>query len=308
MRTLPHFLHERLLELRQKRGFDCGTYIQKKSALIQDYFRRCGLNSAVLGLSGGVDSAVALGVMCYAQQQKDSPIQKILPLLMPIHGRGSTEQERARRRGKEVAVALGVETWLCDLSDVQQSYIHAFPEISSAWAEGQLLSIVRTPALYYGAAMLQEKGYRSLVVGTTNRDEGAYLGFFGKASDAMVDLQPISDLHKSEVWTLARYLDIPQEVIDAPPSGDVFDGRNDMEMIGAPYDFVELFLMARAQGISITPSKCTEEEKELFVRYQNAVQEQHNKNAHKYWVGSPAVHLDVLPRGVPGGWTCSYHP
>ena len=308
MPTLPPFLHEILLKLRQDRGFDCDTYIQKKSARIQEYFRRCGLDAAVLGLSGGVDSAVALGVMCHAQQQENSPIKKILPLLMPIYGRGATEQERARRRGERVAAALGADAWLCDLSAVQHNYIHAFPELSSAWAEGQLLSIVRTPALYYGAAMLQEKGFRSLVVGTTNRDEGAYLGFFGKASDAMVDLQPISDLHKSEVWALARHFGIPQEVIDAPPSGDVFDGRNDVEMIGAPYDFIELFLMARAQGISLTPSKCTKEEKELFVRYQEAVHTQHKKNAHKYWVGSPAIHLDVLPRGVPGGWTCPFHP
>lgn len=308
MSTLPTFLQGILDQLRQKRGFDCATYLQKKTDLILEYFCRCGLDSVVLGLSGGVDSAVALGVMRYAQKQKSSPIKKILPLLLPIHGRGATGQERARRRGEAVAKALGVEAWSCDLSAVQQGYVRSFPETSSAWAEGQLLSIVRTPALYYAAAMLQEKGFRSLVVGTTNRDEGAYLGFFGKASDAMVDLQPISDLHKSEVWALAKHLGVPKEVIEAPPSGDVFDGRNDVEMMGAPYDFVELFLMARAQGISLSASHCSKEEEQLFLQYQEALEEQHKKNAHKYWVGSPAVHLDVLPRGVPGGWKCTFHP
>jgi hypothetical protein len=128
-----------------------------------------------------------------------------------------------------------------------------------------------------------------VVVGTTNRDEGAYLGFFGKASDAMVDLQPISDLHKSEVRALARHLGVPDDLVDAVPSGDVHDGRVDEEMIGATYDDVELALRMR--------------ELELPARGPAAIERKHVENAHKYRVGDPAVHLDVMPRGVPGGWS-----
>ena len=143
--------------------------------------------------------------------------------------------------------------------------------------------------------------FPSLVVGTTNRDEGAYLGFFGKASDGMVDVQPISDLHKSEVYAIARELDVPQVVIDAPPSGNVFDGRIDEEMIGAPYWFVELYLLARERELDLD-GLIDGSERPAYERWRNAIERQHQKNAHKYRVGSPAIHLDVLPRSVPGGW------
>ena len=176
---------------------------------------------------------------------------------------------------------------------------------STAWAEGQLLSVVRTPALYYAAALLQAQGYSSLVVGTTNRDEGAYLGFFGKASDGMVDLQPISDLHKHEVVLLAQHLGVPQEILDAPPAGDVYDGRTDAEMIGAPYWAVELHALLRCAGqdpLQATALLDDPAEQRQWQTFVDAIEDHHRRNAHKYRVGSPAVHLDVYPRAVPGGW------
>ena len=78
-------------------------------------------------------------------------------------------------------------------------------------------------ALYSITAMLTTYNMRSVIVGTTNRDEGLYLGYIGKASDGMVDLQPISDLHKSQVRLVAKYLDVPQSILDVTPTGDMFD-------------------------------------------------------------------------------------
>jgi hypothetical protein len=57
----------------------------------------------------------------------------------------------------------------------------------TAWASGQLVSYLRTPMLYYQTALLTEQGFRSIACGTTNRDEGSYIGFFGKASDGSID-------------------------------------------------------------------------------------------------------------------------
>ena len=305
MRTIRvQTLKQVLSCLQRQRGFSLDEYLSQKSAAINHYFTRCGLDSAILGISGGVDSAVVLALLKHAKEQQDSPIKEIVPLLLPIHGRGSTEQDVALKRGQQLCKKLHIKAWTCDLSSVQQQYIDAFPIQGDAWAEGQLLSVVRTPALYYAAALLQCRGRRSLVVGTTNRDEGAYLGFFGKASDGMVDLQPISDIHKSEVWALAKHLDVTQEIIDAVPSGNVYDGKTDEEMIQAPYWFIELYLMAKSQNQSIDISTLLKSEQELYRTYSEAIEQQHRKNTHKYWVGSPAVHLDIMPRGVPGGWTC----
>ena len=88
--------------------------------------------------------------------------------------------------------------------------------------------------------------------GTTNRDEGAYIGFFGKASDGMVDLQPIADIHKSEVYAIAKILNIPEYIINASPKGDVWNNKLDVEMIGAPYDIVEVFILLLNMGIQPT--------------------------------------------------------
>src|SRR5262249_12362719 len=160
---------------------------------------------------------------------------RVVGLVLPIAGRGATRQEEAATGATALLDTLGVEAWRCPLGGALSELVASLERGSGArfdaWSEGQMLSVTRTPALYGAAALLQADGYRSLVAGTTNRDEGAYLGFFGKASDGMVDLQPISDLHKSEVYALARMLDVPHPVLDAPPTGDVFDGRTDEEMI-----------------------------------------------------------------------------
>lgn len=293
-----------LATLRHQRGFNAAHALQAKAERINTYFRRCQLDAAVVGISGGIDSAVSLGLLTHARAQPGSPLRRIVGLLLPIHSRGATNQDRALRRGQLAIDAVGAEAWTSDLSAAQQAYVDALPADvpGDAWAEGQLLSVVRTPALYYAAALLQAHGHRSLVVGTTNRDEGAYLGFFGKASDGMVDVQPISDLHKSEVCALARALGVPDEIVSATPAGDVHDGRTDEEMIGAPYWAVELHALLRCDGRSLDVAGLSAEESALWRRHVAAIEAHHAHNAHKYRVGSPAVHLDVYDRGVPGGW------
>jgi hypothetical protein len=85
---------------------------------------------------------------------------------------------------------------------------------------------------------------------------------------------------------------VPAEAIEAVPSGDVVDGRSDEEMIGASYDEVELFLRVRENG----------RDPALVLEHAAAAIERlHAVNRHKYLAGSPAFHLDVMPRGVPGG-------
>jgi NAD+ synthetase len=282
---------ELLHRLREARAFDAAEVAAAKIGRLTRWFAEQRLDAAVVGVSGGVDSALVLALLRAVATRERSPLRRVVALLLPIGGRGATRQAEATARGRLVADALGAETWEAPLTESLAAMIASLSRASSlsfdAWSEGQCLSVVRSPALYGAAALLRSHGLRSVVVGTTNRDEGAYLGFFGKASDGMVDLQPISDLHKSEVRALSRHLGVPEVIVDAVPSGDVHDGRVDEEMIGASYDEVELALRMR----------------ELEVEHAApAFERKHAENRHKYAAGDPAVHLDVMPRGVPGGW------
>ncbi len=289
------------------RQFDAEKYLSHKASLINQFFVNNNLNACVLGVSGGVDSAVCLRLLEKASQQDHSPIKKIVALIMPIYSEGTSEQDLATSRALELVQQAGCEYRIQDLTNAAEAYIKQANkhQDSSAWAAGQLASIVRTPCLYFHAALLQQQGFASLVVGTTNRDEGAYLGFFGKASDAMVDLQPIADLHKSEVYQLADLLNVPESIMQSAPRGDVWDNKTDEEMIGAPYWFVELYLLMKEFNLLddfILNNYLCSADREMFCRYAAAVEKQHQKNAHKYQVGNPAHFIDLMPRKIPGGW------
>lgn len=282
-----------LPQLRASRGFDAIEVASAKIGRLARWFAREQLDAAVIGTSGGVDSSLVLALACAAR------IKRVVALVMPIEGRGATRQAEATARGRAAATAVGAEIWEAPLGDALAATIAALSRASGlafdAWAEGQCLSVMRTPALYGAVALLRAHGHRAVVVGTTNRDEGAYLGFFGKASDGMVDVQPISDLHKSEVRALARHLGVPAEIVDAVPSGDVHDGRSDEQMIGASYDEIETVLRLKELGRDTHHAA-------RHAAHHAAIERQHAANRHKYAAGHPAVHLDVFPRGVPGGW------
>jgi len=307
-------LKQVLSDLRDIRGFNVDYYIGQKIKLINDFFHSNGLDSAVIGLSGGVDSSIVYALLLEAQKFPGSPIKRVVGLIMPINSTGTTGQNLAKEKAIQLAEILNGEYKVVDLSSPNIAYIESsgFTSSPDPWSVGQVASIVRTPCLYFHAALLQSQGYKSIVVGTTNRDEGAYIGFFGKASDAMVDLQPIGDIHKSEVYRVAEKLGIPEAITGDAPRGDVWDGKTDEEMIGAPYWFLEMYLLLRDHKIPFSPEigKCLtksgildfSDEMEEYKKFSNAIEEIHRKNAHKYGVGSPAYFIDVYRRKIEGGW------
>lgn len=292
-----------LHNLRKFRGFDTIDVCESKTKAINQFFSTEHLDTAVIGLSGGVDSAVALALLIAASERDNSPIKKIFGLAMPIYGFGATGQSEATERAASLRWAYQncqkFEFRIADLTRAYNDYYDVSSEETiSNWAAGQLLSIVRTPFLYFQAALLQTQQYKSIVVGTTNRDEGSYLGFYGKASDAMVDLQPIADLHKSEVYKLAHFLSVPSCIIQSGPKGDVHDGKTDEQMIGATYDQVELYILLK----DYIDKQLTVDLDESTLQAFCNIETLHRHNAHKYKVGLPSRFVDVLNRTVVGGW------
>lgn len=303
-----------LEKIREKRNFNVNEYIEQKSNLLNIYMNKYGLKACVVAISGGIDSAVVLAIVKKASEKEKSPIEKIIPMLLPImQSTGVTNQSEATSRGKELCEKLKLQPYIVDLTSINNEIRNSLEPVigikGEDWAIGQLGPYSRTPVLYYTTSLLNQAGFGAIVCGTTNKDEGAYLGYVGKASDGMVDVQIISDIHKSEVYQVARKLEIPKSIIEVTPSGDMYDNRTDETVFGASYDFVELYLnylnMEDSEKVRLMNS-LDKKSKKQFEFYSKNLENLHRYNLHKYIAKSPAVHLDLYDSSVKGGWDNYY--
>ncbi len=208
---------------------------------LKTYAENAKVNGFVVGISGGVDSAVT-STLC---------AQTGLPTLcveMPIHqaashvSRGREHIEQLKNRFSNVT---NIEA---DLTDVFENFKTIVPIVSDF--DKVNLSLANTRArlrmttLYYFAGI-----HGLLVAGTGNKVEDFGVGFYTKYGDGGVDLSPIADLMKSDVFALGRYLKIPNSILDASPTDGLFgDDRTDEDQLGASYDELEWAMLEGEQG------------------------------------------------------------
>lgn len=273
-----------LQEHRKARNFDPAAWVEMKCAKLNDYMRRCGLKACVTSISGGIDSAVVLAMCARAMHADSSPIQKNIGLCQPIHS-----SAWALERGKENIAACGATEVVVDQTQLHQelsSVIEKAVGIEGRdFARGQLRSYMRTPPGFYVAQLLSQEGTPAIVMGTGNKDEDFYLGYFCKAGDGVVDVQIISDLHKSEVFTVAEVLNVPANTRQAAPSADLWEAQTDEDELGFPYDFVELFTgwyLNQTETCKLEfLDSLSAEARQQFEQYTNACELVHRRNAHK---------------------------
>ncbi len=204
---------------------------------LRDYATQAKVNGFVIGISGGVDSAVT-STLCAQTGLKTLCVE------MPIH-----QHESQVNRGKEHIEQLkarfpNVENSIADLTSTFETFKNAVPTSADA---GKLhLSLANTRArlrmttLYYYAGI-----HGLLVAGTGNKVEDFGVGFYTKYGDGGVDLSPIADLMKSDVYALAKYLKVPNSILTAAPTDGLFgDDRTDEDQIGASYDELEWAMLA----------------------------------------------------------------
>jgi len=200
------------------------------SLWIQDQVRMAGAKGLVVGLSGGIDSAVVASLARMACGDN------VLALLMPCHSDPASASD-----AMAVAKKIGVKTHTADLTAACDALVAQVPH-----AEGIELANVaprlRMTALYCAA---QTHGY--LVAGTSNKTE-SMIGYFTKWGDGASDMRPIGNLYKYQVRRLAAELGIPQEIIEKQPTADLWLGQTDENEIGMAYDELDALLQALDAG------------------------------------------------------------
>lgn len=199
---------------------------------LKDYSLKSRTKGFVVGVSGGIDSAVT-AALCAR-----TGIPTLL-LDMPIHQAASQVQrgqEHIRNLSREFP---NVSSRQISLTETYDTLIAALPKSGdnsdTGLSEANLRARLRMTTLYYFAGLEQK-----LVVGTGNKVEDFGVGFFTKYGDGGVDLSPLADLNKTEVYALGNALNVSQAILDAPPTDGLWgDDRTDEEQIGASYPELE---------------------------------------------------------------------
>lgn len=211
---------------------------------LKDYATKANMNGFVLGVSGGIDSAV-VSTLC---AKTGLPT---LCLEMPIH-QDKNQITRARKHIEALQHNFAnVSNLEVNLTPVFEQFKEGMPQhrdtSSLDLALANSRARLRMTTLYYFAGM-----HKYLVAGTGNKVEDFGVGFYTKYGDGGVDLSPIADLMKSEVYELGEYLNIIEEIMDAPPTDGLFgDSRSDEDQLGASYDELEWAMKSMEKGKSI---------------------------------------------------------
>ena len=207
---------------------------------LKDYYWQYSIDAFVVGVSGGIDSAVVSSlcartglptyVVCMPLDSKFANTK-----LSDVHSKGLAEKfDNVKRIEIELSSVYeglinSVEWW----SEAQHFNKKEFT--ASAHANANTKSRIRMVTLYQIAGSVG-----GIVVGTGNKVEDYGVGFYTKYGDGGVDIAPIADLYKTEVWELGEYLEIDERICQAPPTDGLWkDARSDEDQLGATYAELE---------------------------------------------------------------------
>ena len=191
-----------------------------------------GAKGVVLGLSGGIDSAATLALSVSALGPDN-----VVGLIMPF------TQSESIALASNHAKSLGVKTVEYNISDVVSSFKEVSVHYSSKAAEGNLHSRVRMSFLY-GEAFSSN----CLVIGTSNKSE-LLVGYYTKWGDGASDFLPIGDLYKTQVYAISKDLGVPLEIIDRPPTAELWEGQTDESELGIDYGTLDQILLGLERQI-----------------------------------------------------------
>ena len=186
---------------------------------LRENFKKAGFSKAVLGLSGGIDSALVAYLLRDALGKEN-----VLAIMMPYKSSNPDSLNHA----KLVIEDLKINSKTIEITDMIDAYFKNEKEASSL-RMGNKLARERMSILFDYSSK-----ENALVVGTSNKTE-IYLGYSTQFGDSACALNPIGDLYKTNIWDLSRYLKIPNELIEKKPSADLWEGQTDEQEMGLTY-------------------------------------------------------------------------
>ena len=186
---------------------------------LRENFKKAGFSKAVLGLSGGIDSALVAYLLRDALGKEN-----VLAIMMPYKSSNPDSLNHA----KLVVEDLKINSKTIEITDMIDAYFKNEKEATSL-RMGNKMARERMSILFDYSS--KENAF---VVGTSNKTE-IYLGYSTQFGDSACALNPIGDLYKTNIWDLSRYLKIPNELIEKKPSADLWEGQTDEQEMGLTY-------------------------------------------------------------------------
>ena len=208
---------------------ELGCRMGRVEQMLRYAYWNTGCTGIVIGLSGGIDSAVAAAFCCRAVGP-----EKVLGLSLPSSVSNPVDLEDARA----LCQKLGMPHKTVSIDPMLEGY-KTIPEfVETPYLLGNLMARIRMGVLYYYA----NRDHR-LVCGTSNRSE-YMLGYCTKYGDNAADIQPLLHLYKTEIYVVARELGIPEPIMKKVPSAGLWEGQSDEKEIGLSYAEIDAALKA----------------------------------------------------------------
>ena len=203
---------------------------------IKMYVENAKSESVVLGLSGGIDSAVA-AVLCQQVFGKKHTHCLFLP--------DEATPEKDRHDVSVLADEFDLTVEEQDITGIVNDFLKVTDSSSDKLVKANVKARLRMVMLYTFANITQ-----SLVCGTSNKSE-LLIGYFTKYGDGGVDLMPLGDVYKTQVWEIAKVLHLPQCMIDKPPTAGLWKGQTDEKELNMPYDLLDQILVGLERKMSV---------------------------------------------------------
>ena len=230
---------------------------------IDEYTEKAGRRKVVIGLSGGVDSSLVAKLATLALGSEN-----VYTVFLPDVSTPLEEFEDSRM----IAKTLEVDYKAIDLSPMIHSITNVCGEMDEV-VLGNIKARLRMIFLYQMANSMN-----ALVCGTSNKTE-ILLGYYTKYGDGGSDFMPIGDLYKTQVYKLAKYLEIPEKIIQKPPTAGLWKGQTDENELGMPYEKIDsiLYWIERKAGIEAISEKTGIEKKEVERIYEMVEKTEHKR-------------------------------